>query len=174
MGKYRTKELNDSVIFAASAEQRGIDMEMTLKRTNISRRWLIIIVAVLCLFPTIKVVAQAFGGFDTEKLIGMDGVANSQLLIRSSGTSNSLFDIIMGASEGEAVLSPFTGAGSFVNLYPLMLVVLGVVLLVGLFQSKEQPAFKIVIAAVLIYVLINMLPGLQTIITQLFGGIPGA
>ncbi len=142
--------------------------------------WLSLALSILlfALLPSIEVSASIIYGLVSGKLIVSGAVSNSQLLIGTVFPTNSLLTLIVGATENVAVLSPFTGAGSIVNTYTLIFVAVSIVILVGyLFKDTSEDGeggfHKIIIGAIIIFLVLSLLAGLQPIITNLFGGISG-
>mgnify|MGYP005850114087 CR=1 FL=1 len=108
-------------------------------------RWQILFVLlfafVLLLLPITITFASELGGYVSEKLVGMSGVSDSNLVIGSSGTTQSTFDIIMGNVEGVSVT----------------------------YMNPTDPAYRLVEVLSLIFVAIVILGGLAIIMTGEFG-----
>ena len=123
-----------------------------------------ILACLLFLSPSVIVLADGFGGLDTQELIGVAGADDSQLLIGNSGTSNNELDIQMGQSG--AHFHADDPAFLIVSLLPLLYILLSIVLLVGMFKSGAG-AETIILATVLIYVGLVFLEGIQELVTGL-------
>ncbi|KKN79301.1 hypothetical protein LCGC14_0340830 [marine sediment metagenome] len=145
-------------------------MEMMLQFTNLERfiNWerykRVILVCVLVVFSVLipsVVIADGLGGYDTEKLISRDGVADSQLVIGRDGVNNSWLDIAMGGSH----LHEDNPAFQIVSLAPLLYALMLILVLVGLLMHLSFQT--IIIAVIAINVAIAFLTGMQINITNL-------
>ncbi len=151
-------------------------MEIVLNRRYTRKKIIteMIIVGLLCLLPLMTVGAYAFGGFVSQKLISDVTVAASQLVVGTSTSSSGYITIVQGSTNNTPVLTPILGAGSIVNIYTIVFVLLGILLLtVYVFKGEEHWILRVVIAAVILYLLFYFLAMLQINITNLFGGISG-
>lgn len=140
-------------------------MEMALPLINIERYKRLLLIAIVVTFgvlmPSVAFADLAIGGFDTEKLIGMTGVSDSQLLIGRSTGPLGLFHIAMGGTHFHEDDPAF----QIVSLAPLLYAGMLVFVLVGLFVKMDLKT--IIIGVVAIYLAISLLGGMQTLITDL-------
>jgi hypothetical protein len=153
-------------------------MTLTFLNLRLSEKWrkaiylLLIVCLCLCLIPAGAVLADATGGWVSQKLIGMSGVNNSQLTVGMSGVNNSWPLIIMASVEG--VVNPYitTSSGEYsLNMAALLLLfaMLIIFLLKILASTGEFSIFTLIVAAVLIYVFYALFPSLYQLVQSLTG-----
>ncbi len=136
---------------------------MTLALSLNPQKRLCIALAVACLLillPTLFVVASGLGIDGSEKLIQRDGSTGSEILITRG--SPSWFYIGTGGVHFNPESPPF----QIISLYPLILVAMALILILGLL-AKGIDFQNLVIAAVFIYILVALLTGIQINITDL-------
>ncbi len=120
----------------------------------------LIIVCLLILIPTVVVVASGLGIDGSEKLIQRDGSTGSEILIGRG--SPSWFYIGTGGVHFNPESPPF----QIISLYPLVLVAMSILVILGLIVRRIT--FEtLIIVAIFIYILIAMLTGIQLNITDL-------
>jgi len=120
--------------------------------------------------PATYVFGSELGGYISEKLIGMSGEADSNLVI--GGASNSLLDIGMSSIEGAPRTHMNEGEGAFrlTALIPLIMMGTLIFILLKVMASGGIDIFTLLIVGILIYVFYAFLPGIQELITGLLGG----
>ncbi len=139
-------------------------MEITLQFIDWQRYKRILLLSFIGLFGILVpgvVIADEIGGYDTEKLIGIIGAADSNLVIGRDGNPNSYLDIAFGGSH----FHPDDPAYVIVSLVPLLYVAMLIIVLLGLFLSWNIKS--ILIAVIAIYVASALLPMIQEGISNL-------
>lgn len=128
------------------------------------RRMVLVAMLCMCVFslaPAAYVAGAELGGYVSEKLIGMTGSADSNVVV--GGSSNSLLDIIRGI-EGMQESDP---AYQLNNLIPLIMISLLVFVLFKMIAGGESGTFAIIIVAIGIFVFYAFFPGIREGITNL-------
>ena len=117
------------------------------------------------LIPTI-VLANAI--LPTNNWVGMTGVSHSNLYIGLNGITHTNWWI--GMNVQATYINPTSGVGSIINLFPLIFMALAVMVLIGYGLQKGFTPFTLIVMAIIIYVAIGLLMGINGNILSMFGG----
>ena len=137
---------------------------MVIARFLKSNKMALIIMLLLLLIVLSPLAVYAIWG--SHSYIGMSGVYNSNLYVGTHGQAGQLF---IGYSAGS--LNYASGAGSVINLIPLIFISLAVMLLVTIGFSDEVNITTIIIGAIIIFMALAFLAGINSEVSSILGGV---
>ena len=127
--------------------------------------WLLLVIPLL-LIPATAVLATYL--LPTHNYIRMSGVNNSNLYIGLNGISHTQWWI--GMDVQATYINPTSGVGSMIVLFPLIFIALAVIALVGYGLMNGFTPFTLIIMAIIIYIAIALLIGINGNIMGIIGG----
>jgi len=99
--------------------------------------------------------------------IGMSGIYNSNIYVGMSGVIHSRWYI--GDNVPATYINPSSPLGNFLSLYPVIFIAFAVLLLISIMTKKNASILNLIIGAVLIYIAIAFLVGMNANINNILG-----
>ena len=99
--------------------------------------------------------------------VGMSGIYNSNVYVGMSGVIHSRWYI--GFNVPATYTNPSSPLGNFLSLYPVMFIAFAVLLLISIMTKKNASIMSLIIGAVLIYIAIAFLQGMNANINSILG-----
>jgi len=99
--------------------------------------------------------------------VGMSGIYNSNVYVGMSGIIHSRWYI--GFNVPAAYVNSSSPLGNFLSLYPIIFIAFAVLLLISIMTKKDSSIINLIIGAVLIYIAIAFLVGMNANINSILG-----
>ena len=99
--------------------------------------------------------------------VGMSGIYNSNVYVGMAGVIHSRWDI--GDNVPATYINPSSPLGNFLSLYPVIFVAFAVLSLINIMSKKGYPVINLIIGAVLIYIALAFLSGINANINSILG-----
>lgn len=141
-------------------------MELTLKRQQFNKKWILVPLAIICLVMLVPT-AIAFANAINDPTIGMSGVNDSGLTIGMAGLGTSDFLIERG-NNGH--INPSSEVYPVAIIVPLIFFALALLLIVSMAFGDGLDIKKLIIIALLIMIALALLAGVNYSTNNLFGG----